>query len=44
MSNRYRYLHLDVFTSEKFGGNQLAVFLDARGLAAETMQAVAQAR
>jgi len=40
MSTRYRYLHLDVFTGEKFGGNQLAVFLDARGLSAETMQAV----
>jgi trans-2,3-dihydro-3-hydroxyanthranilate isomerase len=40
MTNRYRYLHLDVFTRETFGGNQLAVFLDARGLAAETMQAV----
>jgi trans-2,3-dihydro-3-hydroxyanthranilate isomerase len=41
-TNRFRYLHLDVFTREKFGGNQLAVFLDARGLAAETMQAVAR--
>jgi trans-2,3-dihydro-3-hydroxyanthranilate isomerase len=40
MSSRYRYLHLDVFTAEKFGGNQLAVFLDARGLTAETMQAM----
>jgi trans-2,3-dihydro-3-hydroxyanthranilate isomerase len=40
MSRRYRYLHLDVFTGERFGGNQLAVFLDARGLPAETMQAV----
>jgi len=40
MSSRYRYLHLDVFTAEKFGGNQLAVFLDARGLPAETMQAM----
>jgi trans-2,3-dihydro-3-hydroxyanthranilate isomerase len=40
MTTRYRYLHLDVFTGEKFGGNQLAVFLDARGLATETMQAV----
>ena len=40
MSSRYRYLHLDVFTGEKFGGNQLAVFLDARGLAAGTMQAM----
>ena len=42
MSSRYRYLHLDVFTGEKFGGNQLAVFLDARGLAAGTLQAVAK--
>jgi trans-2,3-dihydro-3-hydroxyanthranilate isomerase len=40
MSSRYRYLHLDVFTGERFGGNQLAVFLDARGLTAETMQAM----
>jgi len=40
MASRYRYLHLDVFTSEKFGGNQLAVFLDARGLEAAMMQAV----
>jgi trans-2,3-dihydro-3-hydroxyanthranilate isomerase len=40
MSSRYRYLHLDVFTGERFGGNQLAVFLDARGLSSETMQAV----
>jgi len=40
MSSRYRYLHLDVFTGVRFGGNQLAVFLDARGFSAETMQAV----
>jgi trans-2,3-dihydro-3-hydroxyanthranilate isomerase len=33
----YRYLHLDVFTDRLFGGNQLAVFLDGRGLATETM-------
>jgi trans-2,3-dihydro-3-hydroxyanthranilate isomerase len=39
MNNRCRYLHLDVFTGEKFGGNQLAVFVDARGLSTETMQA-----
>ena len=38
----YRYLHFDVFTDHLFGGNQLAVFLDARGLAAETMQAIAK--
>jgi trans-2,3-dihydro-3-hydroxyanthranilate isomerase len=42
MSRRYRYLHLDVFTAEKFGGNQLAVLTDAQGLAAPTMQAVAR--
>jgi trans-2,3-dihydro-3-hydroxyanthranilate isomerase len=40
MTRRYRYLHLDVFTNEKFGGNQLAVFPDARGLSTELMQAV----
>src|SRR5579864_5942592 len=38
----YRYLHYDVFTGHLFGGNQLAVFLDGRGLAAETMQAMAK--
>jgi trans-2,3-dihydro-3-hydroxyanthranilate isomerase len=38
----YRYLQLDVFTDRLFGGNQLAVFLDARGLASSTMQAVAK--
>jgi trans-2,3-dihydro-3-hydroxyanthranilate isomerase len=38
----YRYLQLDVFTEHLFGGNQLAVFLDARGLATSTMQAIAR--
>jgi len=38
----YRYLHFDVFTDRLFGGNQLAVYLDARGLSAETMQAIAK--
>jgi trans-2,3-dihydro-3-hydroxyanthranilate isomerase len=38
----YRYIHLDVFTDRPFTGNQLAVFLDARGLPAETMQAIAK--
>src|SRR5439155_18535290 len=42
MSRSYRYLHYDVFTDRLFGGNQLAVFLDGRGLSAETMQAIAQ--
>jgi trans-2,3-dihydro-3-hydroxyanthranilate isomerase len=38
----YRYLHYDVFTDHLFGGNQLAVYLDGRGLAAATMQAIAK--
>jgi trans-2,3-dihydro-3-hydroxyanthranilate isomerase len=38
----YRYLHLDVFTDRLFGGNQLAVFLDGRGLTTATMQDVAK--
>jgi trans-2,3-dihydro-3-hydroxyanthranilate isomerase len=38
----YRYIHLDVFTDRVFGGNQLAVFLDGRGLPAATMQAIAK--
>jgi len=42
MARSYRYLHYDVFTDHLFGGNQLAVFLDGRGLAAETMQAIAK--
>ncbi len=33
-----RYLHYDVFTSRPFEGNQLAVFLDARGLDTRDMQ------
>jgi trans-2,3-dihydro-3-hydroxyanthranilate isomerase len=41
MARSYRYLHYDVFTDHLFGGNQLAVFLDGRGLPAETMQAIA---
>jgi len=42
MTRSYRYLHYDVFTDHLFGGNQLAVFLDARGLNSETMQAIAK--
>jgi trans-2,3-dihydro-3-hydroxyanthranilate isomerase len=38
----YRYLHYDVFTARLFGGNQLAVFLDGRGLASDQMQAIAK--
>jgi trans-2,3-dihydro-3-hydroxyanthranilate isomerase len=36
------YLHYDVFTDKPFTGNQLAVFLDGRGLSAERMQALAR--
>src|SRR5215831_2867615 len=42
MARSYRYLHYDVFTDHLFGGNQLAVFLDGRGLPADTMQAIAK--
>ncbi len=38
----YRYLHYDVFTDHLFGGNQLAVFPDGRGLPPAVMQAIAQ--
>ena len=38
----YRYLHYDVFTDHLFGGNQLAVVLDGRGLSSSTMQAIAK--
>jgi len=34
--------HVDVFTSERFGGNPLAVFLDADDLDTETMQKLAR--
>src|SRR5262245_12870360 len=42
MARSYRYLHYDVFTDRLFGGNQLAVVLDGRGLPADTMQAIAK--
>jgi trans-2,3-dihydro-3-hydroxyanthranilate isomerase len=42
MPRSYRYLHYDVFTDRLFGGNQLAVVLDGRGLSTTTMQAVAR--
>src|SRR5918993_4648046 len=37
-----RYLHLDVFTSKPFEGNQLAVFQDPSELSTETMQRIAR--
>jgi trans-2,3-dihydro-3-hydroxyanthranilate isomerase len=36
-----RYVTVDVFTDRAFGGNQLAVVLDAQGLSTAQMQAVA---
>jgi len=36
------YLHYDVFTSDPFAGNQLAVFTDARGLDTARMQRLAR--
>jgi trans-2,3-dihydro-3-hydroxyanthranilate isomerase len=37
----YEFVTVDVFTEQRFGGNPLAVFPDARGLTAEQMQALA---
>lgn len=42
MPRSYRYLHFDVFTAHLFGGNQLAVFTDGRGLTPEAMQSIAR--
>ena len=39
---RYRYLTADVFTDVPFGGNQLAVFPDARGIPEHRLQDVAR--
>ncbi len=36
------YVTLDVFTSQRFGGNPLAVIADARGLDTAAMQAIAR--
>jgi trans-2,3-dihydro-3-hydroxyanthranilate isomerase len=39
---RFRYLTTDVFTDRPFGGNQLAVFPDARGIPEHRLQHVAR--
>ena len=39
---QWHYFLVDVFTNQPFGGNQLAVFPDARGLTPEMMQALAK--
>src|SRR5215475_13133021 len=41
MKMQRRYVTVDVFTDRAFGGNQLAVVLDAQGLSTPQMQAVA---
>jgi trans-2,3-dihydro-3-hydroxyanthranilate isomerase len=38
----YRFVQVDVFTTTPFGGNQLAVFTDARGMSDIQMQAIAR--
>jgi trans-2,3-dihydro-3-hydroxyanthranilate isomerase len=38
----YRFVQVDVFTDRVFGGNPLAVFLDARGLDDAVMQQIAR--
>ena len=38
----YEFQTVDVFTNQRFGGNPLAVFLDARGLSDQDMQAIAR--
>ena len=38
----YRYYICDVFTDRRFGGNQLAVLIDARGLTDDQMQQIAR--
>ncbi len=38
----FQFLTLDVFTNQRFGGNPLAVFPDARGLSDAEMQSIAR--
>ena len=40
--NKKSFLIADVFTNERFGGNQLAVFTDGQDLDTETMQNIAR--
>jgi trans-2,3-dihydro-3-hydroxyanthranilate isomerase len=42
MNRRYRFVQADVFTDRPFGGNQLAVFTDGRGLSSQEMQTLAR--
>ncbi len=38
----YHYHTLDVFTADRFAGNQLAVVMDAVGLSSVQMQSIAR--
>jgi trans-2,3-dihydro-3-hydroxyanthranilate isomerase len=40
--DRLHYHLVDVFTNQRFGGNQLAVFTDGRGVAGDLMQTLAK--
>jgi trans-2,3-dihydro-3-hydroxyanthranilate isomerase len=42
MDKLARFILVDVFTAKRFGGNQLAVFHDARELASDEMQSLAR--
>jgi trans-2,3-dihydro-3-hydroxyanthranilate isomerase len=42
MSREYHFVQVDVFTDRIFGGNPLAVVVDARGLRDDEMQAIAR--
>jgi len=42
ISMAHRFVIADVFTDRAFGGNQLAVFPDGRGISARAMQALAR--
>jgi trans-2,3-dihydro-3-hydroxyanthranilate isomerase len=42
MTREYAFVQVDVFTDRVFGGNPLAVFLDADGLGEAEMQAIAR--
>jgi trans-2,3-dihydro-3-hydroxyanthranilate isomerase len=41
-ARRFAFVTVDVFTDHRFGGNQLAVLPDARGLSDEEMQSIAR--
>ncbi|MDE2249993.1 MAG: PhzF family phenazine biosynthesis protein [Gammaproteobacteria bacterium] len=42
MTTKRRFITVDVFTDRRFGGNPLAVILDAAGLATDQMQLIAR--